>query len=88
MLSSGTKEFTMFQAPYSMNNQGNFRERSLTNMQQAVHTGALIMADYYEKQIELRAVEHNRIDDGSSCTRGLIPKIRALILQKWKGTIT
>ena len=54
-----------------MDNQGNFREQSLTNMQKAVYAGEMSVSDYYERQIELRAAEQNGIDDdGSSCTKG------------------
>lgn len=60
----------MLQAQYGMDNQGNFREQSVTNMQRAVYAGEMSVADYYEKQIELRAAEHSGIDDGSSCSRG------------------
>jgi hypothetical protein len=55
-----------------MDNQGNFREQSLTNMQKAVYAGEMSVADYYERQIELRAAESNGVDDGSSCTKGKI----------------
>ncbi|XP_034951525.1 zinc finger-containing ubiquitin peptidase 1-like isoform X2 [Chelonus insularis] len=72
------REFEMLRAQYGMDNQGNFREQSVTNMQRAVYAGEMSVADYYERQIELKAAEHNGIDDGSSCTRGLVPKVRAV----------
>lgn len=53
-----------------MDNEGNFREQSLTNMQRAVYSGELSVADYYERQIELRMAESSGIDDSSSCTKG------------------
>ncbi|XP_011495521.1 PREDICTED: zinc finger with UFM1-specific peptidase domain protein-like [Ceratosolen solmsi marchali] len=76
------REFALLQAQYGMDNQGNFREQSVTNMQRAVYAGEMSVADYYEKQIELRVAENSGIDDGSSCTRvkqlsGLVPKVRA-----------
>lgn len=64
------REFEMLRAQYGMDNQGNFREQSVTNMQRAVYAGEMSVADFYERQIELKAAEHNGIDDGSSCTRG------------------
>lgn len=66
------REFEMLRAQYGMDNQGNFREQSVTNMQRAVYAGEMSVADYYEKQIELRVAESSGIDDGSSCTRGTI----------------
>lgn len=65
------REFAMLQAQYGMDNQGNFKEQSMTNMQRAVYAGEMSVSDYYEKQIELRAAESSGTDDGSSCTRGL-----------------
>lgn len=64
--------FSLLQAQYGMDNQGNFKEQSVTNMQRAVYAGEMSVADYYEKQIELKAAEHIGIDDSSSCTRGII----------------
>lgn len=72
------KEFELLQAQYGMDNQGNFKEQSLTNMQKAVYAGEMSVSDFYERQIGLRFAENNGIDDGSSCTKDLIPKIRAL----------
>ncbi|KAJ8686629.1 hypothetical protein QAD02_022423 [Eretmocerus hayati] len=72
------REFALLQAQYGMDNQGNFREQSVTNMQRAVYAGEMSVADYHEKQIELRAAESCGIDDGSSCSRGLVPKVRAI----------
>ncbi|XP_014236759.1 zinc finger with UFM1-specific peptidase domain protein-like isoform X1 [Trichogramma pretiosum] len=72
------REFAMLQAQYGMDNQGNFREQSVTYMQRAVYAGEMSVADYYEKQIELRVAETCGIDDGSSCTRALVPKIKLL----------
>lgn len=47
-------------------------------MQKAVYAGEMSVKDYYERQIELRAAESNGIDDGSSCTKSLVPKIRGI----------
>lgn len=64
------REFEMLRAQYGMDNQGNFREQSVTNMQRAVYAGEMSVADFYERQIQMKAAEYNGIDDGSSCTRG------------------
>jgi hypothetical protein len=63
-----------------MDNQGNFREQSLTNMQKAVYAGEMSVADYYERQIELRAAESNGVDDGSSCTKGKVMDTMYLLI--------
>lgn len=72
------KEFDMLRAQYGMDNQGNFREQSLTNMQRAVCSGELTITDYYEKKMELRMAENYGIDDQSSCTKDVIQKIHTL----------
>lgn len=61
----------MFQAQYGMDNEGNFSQQSLSNMQRAVYAGEMTVADYYERQIELKIAEKNGVDDGRSCTKGL-----------------
>lgn len=40
-------------------------------MQRAVYSGELSVADYYERQSELRMAESNGVDDGSSCSKGI-----------------
>jgi len=34
-----------------MDNEGNYRQQSLTNMQKAVYNGELSVVDYYERQV-------------------------------------
>lgn len=63
-----------------MDNEGNFKEQSLTNMQRAVYSGELSVADYYERQIELKMAESSGVDDGSSCTKGRILRAAVDIL--------
>ncbi|XP_025833539.1 ubiquitin carboxyl-terminal hydrolase ZUFSP isoform X2 [Agrilus planipennis] len=72
------REFEMLRAQYGMDNQGNFREQSVTNMQRAVYAGEMSVADYYERTLGLKAAESYGIDDGSSITRNMVPRVRAL----------
>ncbi|KAK9743656.1 Peptidase family C78 [Popillia japonica] len=72
------REFELLRAQYGMDNQGNFREQSVTNMQRAVYAGEMSVSDYYERTLDLKQAESCGIDDGSSVTRGLVPRIRAL----------
>lgn len=62
----------MLRAQYGMDNQGNFKEQSVTNMQRAVYAGEMSVADYYERTLDLRAAESSGIDDGSSVTRSIV----------------
>ncbi|XP_066947657.1 zinc finger-containing ubiquitin peptidase 1-like isoform X2 [Macrobrachium rosenbergii] len=70
------QEFSLLR--YGMDNEGNFSQQSLTNMQRAVYAGEMTVADYYERQIELKIAEKNGIDDGRSCTKGLLGPIKAV----------
>ncbi|XP_045105680.1 zinc finger-containing ubiquitin peptidase 1-like isoform X2 [Portunus trituberculatus] len=52
--------------------------RSLSNMQRAVYAGEMTVADYYERQIELKIAEKNGVDDARSCTKGLLGPVRVV----------
>lgn len=72
------REFELLRAQYGMDNQGNFREQSVTNMQRAVYAGEMSVADYYERQLDLKAAESCGVDDGSSVTRSIVPRVKAM----------
>lgn len=55
------REFEMLRAQYGMDDQGNFREQSSSQMQRAVYAGEMSVADYYERQVGLRAAESHGI---------------------------
>ncbi|KAL1494489.1 hypothetical protein ABEB36_010081 [Hypothenemus hampei] len=74
------REFEMLRAQYGMDNQGNFREQSVTNMQRAVYAGEMSVADYYERQLDLKAAESTGVDDGNSVTRSIVPRVKAMSL--------
>ncbi|XP_059616386.1 zinc finger-containing ubiquitin peptidase 1-like isoform X2 [Phlebotomus argentipes] len=72
------REFEMLRAQYGMDDQGNFREQSAAAMQRAVYAGEMSVADYYERQVGLRAAESHGIDDGTSCTKSVAPRVLSL----------
>ncbi|CAG9773139.1 unnamed protein product [Ceutorhynchus assimilis] len=72
------RDFEMLRAQYGMDNQGNFREQSVTNMQRAVYAGEMSVADYYERQLDLKASESCGVDDGNSVTRSIVPRVKAM----------
>lgn len=72
------REFEMLRAQYGMDDQGNFREQSAAAMQSAVYAGEMSVADYYERQVGLRAAESHGIDDNTSCTKSIIPRVLSL----------
>ncbi|CAG9817600.1 unnamed protein product [Phaedon cochleariae] len=71
-------EFERLRAQYGMDDQGNFRDQSVANMQRAVNAGEMSVADYYERTLDLRAAESCGVDDGSSVTRSIVPRVRAI----------
>lgn len=72
------REFELLRAQYGMDNQGNFREQSAAAMQSAVYAGEMSVADYYERQVGLRTAESHGIDDSTSCTKTVIPRVASL----------
>ncbi|XP_076032681.1 zinc finger-containing ubiquitin peptidase 1-like [Oratosquilla oratoria] len=72
------QEFSLLRAQYGMDNEGNFSQQSLTNMQRAVYAGEMSVADYYERQIELKVAEKNGVDDGRSCSKGIVSAVKAV----------
>lgn len=72
------KEFDQLRAQFGMDNDGNFHQQSISNMQKAVYTGEMSVVDYYERQTELRQAERSGMDDGRSVSRNLIPRLKAL----------
>ncbi|XP_055680832.1 zinc finger-containing ubiquitin peptidase 1-like isoform X2 [Lutzomyia longipalpis] len=72
------REFEMLRAQYGMDDQGNFREQSAAAMQRAVYAGEMSVADYYERQVGLRAAESHGIDDGTSCTKSVAARVLSL----------
>ncbi|XP_019869364.1 zinc finger-containing ubiquitin peptidase 1 isoform X2 [Aethina tumida] len=82
------REFELLRAQYGMDNQGNFREQSVTNMQRAVYAGEMSVADYYERTLDLRAAESCGVDDGSSVTRSIVPRVRAMSTNSQNVTTT
>ena len=47
----------MIRAQFGMDNEGNYRQQSLTNMQKAVYKGELSVVDYYERQVSRSIVK-------------------------------
>lgn len=72
------REFEMLRAQYGMDDEGNFREQSAVAMQRAVYAGEMSVADYYCRQVGLRAAESNGHDDGSSCTKSVAARVASL----------
>ena len=55
-----------------MDDKGDFKKQSTSNLQKAVCSGRLSLPDYYEKQRKLTSAESSGVDDGESCVRGEI----------------
>jgi uncharacterized C2H2 Zn-finger protein len=72
------REFEILRAQYGMDEHGNFREQSAVAMQRAVYAGEMSVADYYCRQVGLRAAEQTGVDDCSSCTKSVVPRVLSL----------
>lgn len=72
------RDFELLRAQYGMDEQGNFRDQSVTNMQRAVYAGEMSVADYYERTLDLKEAESCGVDDGSSVTRLIVPRVKAM----------
>lgn len=73
-------EFQKLKAQYGMDGRGSFHDQSLAQMQRAVYNGEISVADFYNRQVQLKAAEMSGVDDGHSCTKGLVPKIRSIVM--------
>ena len=52
------KQFDQLRAQYGMDDDGNYRQQTMANMQKAVYKGQMSVTDYYERQV--KAVIKNR----------------------------
>lgn len=64
-----TGMFKTFRAQFGMDNEGNYRQQSLTNMQKAVYNGKMSVVDYYERQVQ--TVYNDRIFQHILCNSPL-----------------
>uniref|UniRef100_T1GI61 UFSP1/2/DUB catalytic domain-containing protein n=1 Tax=Megaselia scalaris TaxID=36166 RepID=T1GI61_MEGSC len=61
-----------------MDDQGNFRKQSAAAMQRAVYDREMSVTDYYERQVGLRAAESHGVDNATSCTKTVAPRVMSL----------
>ncbi|XP_047479525.1 zinc finger-containing ubiquitin peptidase 1-like isoform X2 [Penaeus chinensis] len=53
-------------------------QQEFSLLRRAVYAGEMTVADYYERQIELKIAEKNGVDDGRACSKGLLGAIKAV----------
>ncbi|XP_035686205.1 zinc finger-containing ubiquitin peptidase 1-like isoform X2 [Branchiostoma floridae] len=71
------EEFRRLQARYGMDNQGNYRSQSMTHMERAVARGQMSTMEYHKKKAEMAQTLSSGKDDGKSCVRGIVQRLRA-----------
>ncbi|XP_078697915.1 zinc finger-containing ubiquitin peptidase 1-like [Branchiostoma floridae x Branchiostoma belcheri] len=71
------EEFRRLQARYGMDNQGNYRSQSMTHMERAVARGQMSTVEYHKKKAEMAETLSSGKDDGKSCVRGIVQRLRA-----------
>ncbi|XP_066289693.1 zinc finger-containing ubiquitin peptidase 1-like isoform X2 [Branchiostoma lanceolatum] len=71
------EEFRRLQARYGMDNQGNYRSQSMTHMERAVARGQMSTVEYHKKKAEMVETLSSGKDDGKSCMRGIVQRLRA-----------
>lgn len=65
------EDFKKLQAIYGMDNEGNYNQQTMANLQEAVSNGQLTVYDYYDKIYEIKMAESKGLDTGASATRGM-----------------
>ena len=63
-----------FQALYGMSDGTPYKKQYEKNLEKAVASGSMSVVDYYERKTEFKQATAKGVDDGSSCTRGILPK--------------
>ncbi|KAJ8315054.1 hypothetical protein KUTeg_007204 [Tegillarca granosa] len=70
------KEFHALQAMYGMVGGTNYKKQYEKNLERAVIRGDINLKQFHEKKANLHYRDMIGIDDGHSCCKGLIPKLK------------
>ncbi|XP_064628729.1 zinc finger-containing ubiquitin peptidase 1-like isoform X2 [Lineus longissimus] len=70
------EEFKKLQAMYGMDNKTDFIKQSEKGMERAVYNGQMSIGDFYSRKGDLQQANAIGVDDGHSCTKGIIPKLQ------------
>lgn len=71
------QEFMKLQEMYGMNSKGNYKRQAEKNLDKAVCNGQLSISDYYTRKAEILQSSVAGIDDGHSCTKGILGRLKA-----------
>lgn len=66
------REFQALQAMYGMASGTNYKKQYEKNLEKAVAKGDLSVTEFHLRKANLRGRDLNGVDDGHSCTRGII----------------
>ncbi|XP_046374350.1 zinc finger-containing ubiquitin peptidase 1-like [Haliotis rufescens] len=70
------KDFQMLQAMYGMDEKASYKQQYEKSLERAVWKGDLTISEFYQQKTRLQASDMNGVDDGHSCTRGIIPHLQ------------
>ncbi|XP_064612047.1 zinc finger-containing ubiquitin peptidase 1-like [Liolophura sinensis] len=69
------KQFEKLQAQFGMDNKNNYKKQYELNLERAVCKGQISMNEFYSHKTSLVHSGVNGIDDGHSCTKGVIDQL-------------
>lgn len=70
------KEFEKLQAQYGMDGKNSYKKQSQKNLEKAVSSGQLSITEYYNRMIETTEASVTGVDDGHSCSKGILNKLK------------
>ncbi|ESO84115.1 hypothetical protein LOTGIDRAFT_211070 [Lottia gigantea] len=70
------KDFQTLQAMYGMDGKTDYKQQYEKNLERAVWNGHLSIPEYHKQKTNLKSNDLNGVDDGHSCTKGIIAKLQ------------
>ncbi|XP_023931543.1 zinc finger with UFM1-specific peptidase domain protein [Lingula anatina] len=70
------KEFERLQAQYGMDGKNSYKKQSQKNLEKAVCDGQMSITEYYNRLMQTQESSVTGVDDGHSCTKGIIARLR------------
>ncbi|KAK6171236.1 hypothetical protein SNE40_019468 [Patella caerulea] len=70
------KDFQTLQAMYGMDGKTDYKQQYEKNLERAVWNGHLSIPEYHKQKTNLKCNDLNGVDDGHSCTKGIIVKLQ------------
>lgn len=81
------KEFQQLQAMYGMTDGTPYKKQYEKNLEKAVASGSLSVVDYHEKKTGFKQATARGVDDGISCTKGVIQRLQEYYKTPYHGVV-